>query len=777
MLSVKAFNIEVYGLVQGIGFRPFIFKLAEDLNLKGFVNNNSKGVHICIEGEEKTLILFLHKLKNNCPPLSNITSITFEEKILENFTDFTIANSEIYSHSLTLISPDIAFCKDCLYEIENNLNRRFNYPFTNCTNCGPRFSIIKAIPYDRKNTTMNCFSMCNNCNFEYYNPLDRRFHAEPNNCEKCGPKLWLQDNKNNLISSSEDPIEYTAKKINKGNIFVIKGLSGFHLVCNGEDAYAINKLRVRKKRPHKPFAVMIKNMDIVKKYCYVNKLEEEMLTGTKKPIVILKLRKNSSIPNNIAPYQNTLGVMLPYTPLQYLLFKYKINILIMTSANLNSLPLEYKNDNAIKNLSHITDYFLLHNRDIEIALDDSIVQVVKDKIFMLRRARGYVPTPFNFHSNSNIFAFGSNIKNTFSFTKDNYIFTSQYNGALENIETLNRYENNIKHYKKLFDFSEDIIAYDFHPKYTSSILIKDKLYDNSKKIQIQHHHAHIASCMAENNLKETIIGIAYDGIGYGLDNTIWGGEFLMCNYKAFKRLGHLSNVTLPGGEIAVKEPWRMAVSYIYEAYKKALISSSDKNLTNQKFLNIVKNFYGLPALKLFKIIENHNSFYYSTSSIGRFFDAAASIIGIKQVITYEGQASMELQAILNPNYSNYYCYKIYNSSKNSIPNYIIDTNSIILSLLKDKYNNVPKDIMSAKFHNSITAFTIDMCKILNYDTGINSFALSGGVFQNSYIFENITTKLENLNFKVYCHKNYPCNDGGISLGQIVIANEIAGKFH
>lgn len=789
-MSLQHFYIEIQGIVQGVGFRPYIFRLAQKLKLKGYVNNTSNGVTIEIEGEADLAIQFIENIKLTPPPLSNISSIKFKEGILKNYTDFTIRTSQKEKENITLISPDLSICSNCVKDIHGMDNIRYRYPFTTCTDCGPRFSIIKAIPYDRENTTMNNFKMCASCLSEYKNPYDRRFHAETNACSKCGPRLILTDNKNNEISTP-NPIQFAIKKLKAGYIFVLKGLCGFHLVCDGENEQAVALLRKRKNRPDKPFAVMMKDIDTVNEYCLINASEKEMLTGSIKPILILKQKMNCKLPDNIAPFQNTLGTMLPYTPLHYMLFYGGIKVLVMTSANISSFPLEYKNAAAVKNLAEITDYFLMHNREIETALDDSVVRYIAGKIRVIRRARGFVPVPVSYKSNLNIFACGADMKNTFSFTKDNYIFTSQYNGDLQNLETMKRYRENINHFKCIFNFEEQNIVHDLHPAYYSTMYANNELASHtntaktgyflvnasSKKISVQHHHAHIASCMAENNVQSKVIGIAYDGTGYGTDNTIWGGEFLLCDYKSFKRLGHISCVKMPGGDLAVKEPWRMAAAYIFSAYEyqiKSLQTENEIEALKTKYYSLIKNLYNEKGLALFKLLQTGFK-CYTTSSIGRLFDAAASIIGIRQYITYEGQASIELESVLDSSCKAAYSYKIESIDAGDCIKYIINTSPVILGLINDKTSNLSKAVMSAKFHNTVINFTIEMCKILRNNTGENVIALSGGVFQNSFILKNLIIKLEGLNFTVFSHESYPCNDGGISLGQIVIANAVLNK--
>lgn len=756
---MKRLFLKVEGIVQGVGFRPFVYKYALSLNLKGWINNNSEGVHIDIEGQESRLYDFIDILKHNHPPLARIENIIVEEKEIINYNSFEIRESETKNEKITLISPDMAICKDCIKDISDPLNKRYKYPFTNCTNCGPRFSIIKSIPYDRDNTTMKKFKMCKHCYEEYTNPLNRRFHAQPNGCKDCGPHIWIEDSAGEKLKV-EDAIEWTKEKLMEGKIFAIKGLTGFHLICDGTNEEAVKLLRARKKRPHKPFAVMIKDIETVKKYCYVNSEEEKTLCGSRKPIVVLDQMESYSLPETIAPNQKTLGVMLPYTPLHHLLFSNNVEILIMTSANVHGLPLEYKNESAVEKLGDIVDYFLQHNRDIYIPVDDSVVKVIDNEVHIIRRARGYAPEPIKQSNVKPILACGPNMKNTFSIVKEDFLFLSQHNGDLENIETIEHYKNNIEHYKNIFSFEPKYIACDMHPRYMSTQYAYDL---NLPRIEVQHHHAHIVSCIAENNIDGKVIGVAFDGTGYGTDGKMWGGEFLLCDAKDFKRMGHLDYVKMPGGDITVKEPWRMAVAYIYNLFK--LTKHLECN-TSEKLKELLFKLYGNKAVNLKAVIDADIN-CFETSSMGRFFDAASSLIGIRDVVTYEGQGAIELEAIASRNCSDFYNYNIIGGEQ-----YLIQTHNIISGIIEDKEMGIPEAIISAKFHNSIIMFTKDLCNLIKKNTGVNKIALSGGVFQNSYILKNLTRELRELGFIVYTNKLVPINDGGVSLGQVIIANEI-----
>lgn len=750
---MKRFFFIVKGIVQGVGFRPFVYNLAYGLNLKGWVNNNSEGVYIDLEGTEDSIDRFKEKLELDPPPLSKIDSITTEELPLYGYKSFSIKESQITEEKITLISPDMATCKDCINDIRDPKNRRFRYPFTNCTNCGPRFSIIKSIPYDRDKTTMKKFKMCKECHEEYTDPRNRRFHAQPNACAVCGPEIWISDNTENKIDTGDlDAIQWTQEKLLQGYIFAIKGLGGFHLVCNAKNEEAVKKLRERKHRPFKPFAVMAKDVASISRYCTINEKEEELLTGTRKPIVLLNQKSTYDLPFEVAPNQKTLGVMLPYTPLHELLFDEKLELLIMTSANINGLPLEYTNDGALSKLSHIVDFYLLHNRDIYIPVDDSVVKVIDNEEVMIRRARGYVPDPIKRQGVKSILACGPNMKNTFCIAKEDFLFLSQHNGDLENIETIEHYKRNIEHFKNIFSFTPEYLACDMHPDYASTEYAKNS---SIPVIEVQHHHAHIAGCMAENNVKGEVIGVSYDGTGYGTDGRIWGSEFLICNYKEFKRVAHLQYVKMTGGDKSVMEPWRMAVSYIV-TYKHLLDNPQE----------IIERLYGAKGNMLAAVIDK-NINCIETSSMGRLFDAAASIAGISNTATYEGQASIEFENAICDDINDSYEYDIENDNKCLI----INPGKMIMGLIKDRFSGIPPSILSLKFHNTVVNFTIEVLKKIRNESNLLDVALSGGVFQNFFIISNLCKKLKKEGFNVYYQKSIPSNDGGIALGQIIIANE------
>jgi len=746
--------ITIEGMVQGVGFRPFVYNLANAFGLRGWVNNNSQGVSIDVEGASKDLAKFVKCLENNPPPLAKIAKITIKNEELLNYSSFEIKESEKSLGKITFISPDIGTCSECAEDILDVNNRRHDYAFTNCTNCGPRFSIIQELPYDREKTTMSGFKMCRECQGEYSNPSNRRFHAQPNACGECGPMLWIEDAKGNKLEI-EDPISFAQTRIREGKIFAIKGLGGFHLACDGLNERAVQHLRERKKRPAKPLALMIKDMETVKKYCQVNPIEEKILTGIKKPIVILNQTLGCDLPKNIAPKQNTMGVMLPYTPIHILLFSEKLKVLIMTSANVNGLPIEYKDDAARKSLTGIVDYFLMYNREIHVPLDDSVLKVIENKQTMIRRARGFVPEAFKVNNSRNILACGSNMKNTFCISKDESLFLSQFNGDLENLETFEHYKKNVDHFKKIFSFAPQYIAHDLHPGYMST---KYALIYDLPKIGVQHHHAHIVSNMFENNIKGKVIGVCFDGTGYGSDGKIWGGEFLICDTLEFTRVGRLDYVKMPGGEKAIKEPWRMAVSYLY----KALSEQNNKEEVYERIFEL----FGDKGIQLINIL-NSNINCPETSSMGRLFDAMASIIGIAEVVTYEGQASIELEAISEIELEESYHYKVIKEDL-----LIIEPDAIIIEALNDKKKGISGKTIASKFQNTIVDFTVYLCLRIREDSGLNEVALSGGVFQNSFLLGKICRNLKQNDFVVHTHKNLPSNDGGVAIGQIVIASAV-----
>ncbi len=755
---VRKFII-IRGIVQGVGFRPFIYKIALENGLYGRVYNTSRGVYIDVEGEKKDIDIFIKDIRKKAPVLSVIEDIYVEDREAIGYKEFKIIDSEDEA-GITLISPDIGICDDCINDIKNNMeNRRYNYPFTNCTNCGPRFSIMKKLPYDRKFTTMNEFNMCDDCKSEYENPLDRRFHAEPTCCRKCGPNVFLL-NKRGKVVKCDDFIDEVRKYILEGKIIAIKGIGGYNIVCNAKDKESILKLRGRKSRRSKPLAVMFKDDNTVKKYCYLNDTELKVLKSNKKPIVILK-KKNKLLPHNISFDSPSIGAVLPYSPLHYLLFDDKIESIVFTSGNISGSPIIYKDEDVLVKLNNVVDYYLIHNREINMPVDDSVVKVINYKERVIRNGRGYAPLSINKESKDEILALGGELKNTFAISSQGYIFLSPYLGDMDNVGGIYNFNKNINHIKEIYNISPKAICYDMHPNYWGSEYIKSLSF---KKIGIYHHHAHIASCMGENNIKDKVIGIAYDGAGFGDDGTIWGGEFIVCDYKGFKRVCHISNFKLPGGDKATENPWRIGVSLIYKAL------GNDKFLLD-KILDIIP--MGLREIKFILDILDKDINSPICSSIGRLFDGIAAILGFTMKRSYEGEAAIYLENLAykflenNNLYKEYYRYKIIQDDGMLE----IDFKRVIIGILEDMDNNKSKEEISLKFHNTVADFSINVAIKLREIYKLNSIALSGGVFQNEILLTRISTGLEELGFNVITHKSIPCNDSGISYGQLLIGNE------
>ena len=752
---IIAKKIVVKGIVQGVGFRPFIYKNATKNNLKGFVNNTSKGVFIEVEGYEEDITSFIEEIKHKPPVLSKVTDIKIIDREIEGYTDFKIIESVEEEEAITLLSPDIATCDDCLADISDVNNRRYRYAFTNCTNCGPRFSITKKVPYDRENTTMDVFQMCSECREEYNDPLNRRFHAQPNGCSKCGPRVYICNKEGNEIISN-DPIKDIAKEIKNGKIVAIKGIGGFNLACDAKNKEVINELRKRKKRPRKPLAVMMRDVETAKKYCNVNEMEERILLGNKKPILLLDKKRNSLLPKELTNYQNgKLGVMLPYTPVHHILFSEDIEILVMTSANISGEPMVYKNHEVIEKLKGIADFYLMNNRDIYIPIDDSVSRVVLGKERVLRNARGYAPKSMEIKDMSYSIALGANSNNTFAIANNENIFFSNYIGDLANYSTWQHYINSLEHMKGIYKIDPKSYFYDLHPNFYQNELLKEI---KTKKIGIQHHHAHIVACMAEHFLEEEVIGVAFDGTGYGTDGKLWGGEFFVCNKEKFKRLAHLNYVALPGGEGAIREPWKMAISYLYDTFKEEYDAYVPKHLQEKKhqiITEIIKKDINSPK----------------ASSIGRLFDAVAALLGFDDKITFQGEAAIDLENLCCRDDGSFYQYNI--SLEEGI--YIIDCKLLIKSVAIEVISGIDRELIARRFHNTIIKFTIEVCEILRKEYNLSSVVLSGGVFQNEILLINIYKELIKRDFKVYIHEQIPANDEGISIGQMIIGNEILKK--
>lgn len=758
-LNKKRAIIKVFGIVQGVGFRPFIHKLVNSYMLKGWVQNSTCGVTIDIEGEEECIRNFVRNISEAAPAMAVIENVTVEFKEVRNYRDFKIEKSNCNGNGFVLISPDISICKDCFNELTDPLNKRYRYPFINCTNCGPRFTIIKDLPYDRDKTTMSEFLMCDDCRHEYEDIDNRRYHAQPNCCPECGPKLWLCDRKGNELSG--DPIKEAVKKLEEGSIVAIKGLGGFHLACNGLDSGAVIRLRKSKHREQKPFALMCKDIKSIKNYAYVSSEEQKILECPRKPIVLLKKITGCAISPEIAPDTRYLGFMLPYTPLHCLLFQDGgLDVLVMTSANISDNPIVFKNSEAVSTLNNIADYFLLHNREINTRCDDSVVKVVEGREYFIRRSRGYAPFPIKMYSELKpILACGGEQKASFCISRGKYVFLSQHIGDLKNYATLIHYEEQIDNFKRLFKVEPHIIACDMHPDYLSTWYAQHNT--NVDKVYVQHHHAHLASCMADNNLDGEAIGITWDGSGLGADGTIWGGEILKGGYSGFERKGTFLKARMPGGDRAVKNIYIMALSYIFETY-------------GDNFLNI------LGALKHIKDIGDDfellrtmlkrgiNSPY--TSSCGRLFDGVSSMLGLLNDASYEGQGAVKLEAASNFDSNDSLDYAVIKSRGM----YIYDWRPTIDSIICMIKSGRDLSYIASAFHNTIVRVGVRQCELIRDETGLDRVVLSGGVFQNNILLYKISNELRVRSFKVYIHGRVSANDEGLSLGQLMVAQNGGG---
>lgn len=766
-------RINITGIVQGVGFRPFIFNLAKSLGLKGYVLNSSDGVVIDIEGEN--IFNFVDSMRTNLPPLSVIKSFKVEPLTPAGYTDFIIKESITEKGRFTLISPDIATCPDCLSELFDPKDRRYLYPFINCTNCGPRYTIIQDIPYDRPNTTMAKFNMCTTCGVEYHDPTNRRFHAQPNACPECGPAITFVKNNGEILFERIEAMEATIFALRDGAIIAIKGLGGFHLCCDAANDKAVKRLREKKRKSNKPFALMSASIDVIKTFCRVSDMDEKFLRTKERPILLMPKALLSNISETAAPNNNYLGVMLPYTPLHYLLFYSPVerdeptinnfSALVMTSGNLAEEPIVIDNDDALERLSRLADYFLLHNRDIYMRVDDSVARNSGNITRMIRRSRGYAPFPIDLAwEMPEALACGGELKNTLCLTKKKYAIMSQHIGDMENYDVLSFFEETLKNLKRSFKIEPKIIAYDLHPEYLSTKYALSQ--KGMEAVGVQHHHAHIASCMAENGIDEDVIGIAFDGTGYGTDGSIWGGEFLTANFEAFKRAAHFKYLPLPGGDKAVKEPWRMAVSYLYDILKDKGEVVNLLKKRNGSISQIQEKEIGLVIKMIEKGINSA-----MTSSAGRLFDAVSSIIGIRDVITFEGEAAIELEMKADRNYKGVYTYEV-NSDSNDGPA-IIDVSLMILGIIRDMQEKMPHSAISARFHNTMAEIITDVCCNIRDENKLDTVALSGGVFQNMLLLDKAVRGLEDKGFRVITHSKVPANDGGISLGQAVIAGRRA----
>lgn len=748
--------INIRGVVQGVGFRPFVYKLARKYDLHGWVLNSSRGVEIEINGDDKKIERLIKEMQQNPPPLARIDTINIKNIKSNGHTHFEIRSSKPVPGEFMPISPDVAICDDCRNELFDPSNPRFRYPFINCTNCGPRFSIINDIPYDRPRTTMHKFKMCSFCQSEYDDPSNRRFHAQPVACPVCGPHVWLEmENEQRAIR--EDAIQETRQLLKQGKIIAIKGLGGFHLACDATNSDAIEELRRRKNRSDKPLAVMVFNSETAKRYVSLKPSDMKRLKNPYAPILLVDRNEQSLISPLVAPHLNQIGLMLAYTPMHLLLLEPQDGypeVLVMTSGNISEEPIAYSNKEARERLSGLCDGFLFHNRDINMRIDDSVVNNFHGENYFLRRARGFAPNSISIPMEMpKILAVGAQQKNTICLTRDQYAFVSHHIGELENAETLESFEEAILHYQKLFKINPKWVASDFHPDYLSTKYALNRAQsDQLFHFQIQHHHAHLASCIADNGYAQdaNVLGVIFDGTGLGTDGKIWGGEFLIGSMRNFNRFFHLPYTPLPGGDASIQKLYRNCLAQLWQY-----------NIPWDDDLPPVIHAEKAEKDIIHKQLEKEIN-TPATSSMGRLFDAVSSLIGLRQEITYEAQAAIELEAAVNIFETESYPFEVSENSINLLPFWE--------TIIKDFRQKQSIDTMAARFHNTVVHLVIRCCELMRKISGLNKVALSGGVWQNSILLEKTTQLLLERNFIPLYHHQVPANDGGISLGQAVIAS-------
>jgi hydrogenase maturation protein HypF len=737
--------VRVEGVVQGVGFRPFVYALATGLGLTGLVGNDLDGVFAEVEGPQAAVAEFLRRLERDAPPLARIERVTTTAITPRQTAVFVIVASDAQTgRRRTLVSADTATCADCLRELSDPADRRHKYPFINCTNCGPRFTIVRDVPYDRPLTTMAPFTMCERCAAEYHDPADRRFHAQPVCCPACGPRLALD-------GDSQDPLPAAAELLRRGRILAVKGLGGYHLAADAACEQAVAALRQRKHREDKPFAVMAADLAAAVELAEVDAVAAALLTSPARPIVLLPRREKAgpgtAVAPATAPGNRQLGVMLPYTPLHHLLLEAVARPIVLTSGNVSDEPIVYRDDEARETLKGIADAFVTHDRAIHVRTDDSVARAFRGRPMLLRRSRGYVPEPLSLKTGfpRPVLACGAELKNTFCLARGRHAFVSHHIGDLENAETLRSFTEGIEHFRRLFDIDPQVVAHDLHPEYLSTKYALE--LDDVDLEPVQHHHAHIASCLADNGEAGPVIGVAFDGTGYGTDGTIWGGEFLAAGLATFERGGHLAPVPMPGGAAAIRQPWRMAAAYVEDAdvarrhpdQWPAVVAMAAKGINSPL-----------------------------TSSAGRLFDAAAAILGVRDTINYEGQAAVELEQLaetLTPAEAEAYPARL----ETGEGPFTIRGSDLLHAVIEDRTGRVPAPVIASRFHHGVAALIEAGCVLMRERYDLGTVALSGGVFQNLLLLNATVARLEARGFRVLLHSRVPCNDGGISLGQAVIA--------
>jgi hydrogenase maturation protein HypF len=749
----------VTGTVQGVGFRPFVYSVAARLGLSGFVGNDSEGVFAEVEGDPAAVEEFLAAVERDAPPLARIDAIVSKNMQPNDSAGFTIAPSEPGARRTALVSADSAMCDDCLAELRDPADRRHAYPFINCTNCGPRFTIVADVPYDRPNTTMAAFAMCGQCAAEYHDPADRRFHAQPVCCPACGPRLSLRSPDGSPVAAG-DPVAAAAAVLREGRVLAVKGLGGYHLAVDARSEEAAAALRARKHREDKPFAVMAGGLAEARHLCEVDQAAAGLLTSPRRPIVLMP-RRPGTVAGPVAPGNRQLGVMLPYTPLHHLLLEAVAGPVVMTSGNISDEPIAYRDEDAFTQLRGIADAFLTHDRAIHTRTDDSVVRVWggaagselagRGREMLIRRSRGYVPEPVTVRAlfPRPVLACGAELKNTFCLAKEDRAFVSHHIGDLENAATLRSFTEGIEHFGRLFGIEPQVVAYDLHPEYLSTKYALDLDLD---ACGVQHHHAHIASCLADNGHDGPVIGVAFDGTGYGTDGTLWGGEFLIADLAGFQRAGHLAPVPVPGGAAAIRQPWRMAAAYLRAACPGGPPPRLDVIKRNER------NWAAVTSMAARGVNAP------LSSSAGRLFDAVAALLSVRDTINYEGQAAVELEQLADPGETGSYRAAITGQGP-----FLIEAAGLVRAATGELTEGAPAPLIAARFHNGVAALIEEGCVLARERHGLDTVALSGGVFQNVLVAERAAARLEARGFRVLTHSRVPCNDGGISLGQAVVA--------
>ena len=727
--------------MQGVGFRPYVYRLATDRNLGGNISNTPAGVTIEIQGPTDLVEDFVSRLPGEAPMLAQITHVLVREVPCKADRSFEILSSQTGEHPSALVSPDVTVCDDCLRELFDTQDRRHLYLFINCTNCGPRFTIVRDVPYDRPSTSMSAFPMCDKCRAEYTDPHNRRFHAQPNACWDCGPQLEFWDSAGRLIEV-RDPIEAAIERLRAGEILAVKGLGGFHFAVDAMNSAAVERLRQRKRRIAKPFAVMVRDLEAARRFCQIDAEAQTLLSSRQRPIVLAPKTRSSAVAENVAPNQLDLGLFLPYTPLHHLIFAAgKFTVLVMTSGNLSEEPVAIDNREAVDRLGNIADFFLVHDRKILLRCDDSVVRHSVGRLRQIRRSRGYVPAPVRLHKElPPILAVGGELKNTICLTRRNMAFLSQHIGDLENIESFDFFREAIAHLSRILEIEPEVIAHDLHPDYLSTKWASTQ--NGARLVGVQHHHAHIAACMAENLIDGRVIGLALDGTGYGTDGQIWGGEALIAGYATFERAAHFAYVALPGGAAAIREPWRMAVSYLVQAFGEDFLT------LDIPFVRELQR--GKAELVLRMIAQRVNS--PLTSSCGRLFDAVAALIGIRQEVSYEAQATIELEMLgRSSTATDGYPLAIRRQDQC----WQIDASSLFAGIVEDLRRKVCTETISRRFHNGLVETLVRLACLLREESSLNQICLSGGTFNNLLVFEHLIRELKFLRFEIFTHSEVP----------------------